>query len=112
MFPIEKYQYYIQETKNGTNVIAVSTYAGKTVRGTAKCHPNDVFDLETGKKIAAARCAVKIALKRSIRAENKYSQAFRATEAAKAYEDKMWTYREDALREVKIAEAQLDELLG
>ena len=35
MYPTEKYRYYT----NGRRVIAVSTYAGKTVRGVATCDP-------------------------------------------------------------------------
>ena len=35
------YQFY---KDNSDNIIAVSTYAGHTVRGVAKCHPNDEFD--------------------------------------------------------------------
>lgn len=32
-FPFDKYKYY----HNGNQVIAVSTFAGKTVKGIAKC---------------------------------------------------------------------------
>lgn len=42
MYPIEKYRYYT----NGRRVIAVSTYAGKTVRGVATCDPGDEFSME------------------------------------------------------------------
>lgn len=59
----------------GEKVIAISTYAGRTVKGIAKCHPNDTFDVEFGKKLAAARCNEKIAGKRLVRALNKYGQA-------------------------------------
>ena len=45
MYPIEKYRYYT----NGRRVIAVSTYAGKTVRGVATCDPGDEFSMEKGK---------------------------------------------------------------
>ena len=44
MYPIEKYKFYT----NGSRVIAVSTYAGKTVRGVAVCHAGDAFSLEKG----------------------------------------------------------------
>ena len=59
----------------GEKVIAISTYAGRTVKGVAKCHPNDEFDVEFGKKLAAARCNEKISHKRLIRALNKYREA-------------------------------------
>ena len=58
---VPKYRYYT----NGENiVVAVASYAGRTIRGVAKCSDQDEFDLETGKKLAAARCAVKIARER------------------------------------------------
>ena len=62
-----KYSFY---TDRKTKVIAVSTYAGKAVRGVAKCDVNDTFSLEKGKELAAARCNEKIAKKRFIRAQN------------------------------------------
>ena len=64
------YKYVVMPTK----VIALSTYAGRTVRGIAKCHPNDTFDEEYGKKLAAARCNAKIAEKRYARALSKYNE--------------------------------------
>lgn len=58
---VPKYKYFT----NGENmVVAVSSYKGRTIRGVAKCSEEDEFDLETGKKLAAARCALKIAEKR------------------------------------------------
>jgi len=37
---------------------------GKPVRGVAKCAPNDEFDINKGKELAAARCNLKVAQKR------------------------------------------------
>ena len=46
----------------GTNVVAaVRPYKGKTVRGVAKCAPNDEFDFEKGSHLAKLRCEQKIA---------------------------------------------------
>ena len=67
------YKYYF-----GKNVVvAVSSFAGKTVRGVAKCGPNDEFDVEKGKELARARCARKIAEKRYKRAVKKCEEAQR-----------------------------------
>lgn len=55
-----KYKFYY----NGNEVIAVSTFAGKTIKAKVKCNPEDVFDVEKGKQLAAARCNLKIAKKR------------------------------------------------
>lgn len=58
---VPKYRFYT----NGKNlVVAVTSFQGQNVRGVAKCNEQDEFDLETGKKLAAARCAMKIAKKR------------------------------------------------
>lgn len=59
-FPYDKYKYFV----NGNKIIAISTYAGKTVRGVATCHPEDNFDIETGKQLAAMRCDLKVREKR------------------------------------------------
>lgn len=75
-----RYRFY---TDNKTIVVCVSSYAGKTVRGVAKCDPRDVFDLEHGKALAQARCNHKIAEKRYANAQHKYQEA--AYEAEKAY---------------------------
>ena len=61
-----KYSFY---TDGKTKVVAVSTYAGKVVRGVAKCDANDTFSLKKGKELAAARCNEKIAKKRLARAQ-------------------------------------------
>lgn len=105
MYPIEKYRYYQTTTKDGNpKIIAVTTYAGKTVRGVAICHENDTFDVETGKKIAAARCAVKVAERRLKRATYKFNEADIAAMEAADYADRMAEYMydsEDALEEAR-----------
>ena len=55
------YKFYVTPNKT---TIAVSSYAGKTVKGIAKLNPNDEYNEDFGKKLAAARCALKIAKKR------------------------------------------------
>lgn len=96
MYPIEKYKFYT----NGSRVIAVSTYAGRTVRGIAVCHDGDKFSLEKGKQLAALRCAEKIARKRLNRAERKVDEAYWAHVNAEAYLDKMCDYKDDAIYEL------------
>lgn len=96
MYPIEKYKFYT----NGSRVIAVSTYAGRTVRGVAVCHDGDEFSLEKGKELAALRCAEKIAKKRVARANRKVDEAYWAHVNAEAYLDKMCDYKDDAIYEL------------
>ena len=58
---IPKYTYH---TNFKDTVVAVCHYAGRPVRGIAKCSPADDFDLEVGKELAKARCDLKIANKK------------------------------------------------
>lgn len=60
-----RYKFY--ESPN--EVICVSTYAKKRVKGVAKCSPNDNFDSDVGRRLAQLRCDVKIAKKRMNRAK-------------------------------------------
>lgn len=92
-FPIEKYKFF----RDGNTIIAVTTYAGKTVKARAKCDPRDEFNEEEGKRIAAERCALKVAKKRVQLAMKKYKLAARARKEAEAHECKMYTYFMDSL---------------
>ncbi len=105
MYPLDKYRYYT----NGKKVIAVSTYAGKTVRGVAVCDPHDTFDLEKGKKLAALRCAMKIADKRVQRAESKLGEAEDIVDSAACHLDKMNRYYVDASCEKAYVQKLLNE---
>lgn len=103
-----QYRYY----NSDKTVVAVSTYAGKTVRGVAKCDPSDEFTLETGKKLASARCNVKIAAKRVKNAENKRNEAFAALEAAQKHVNEMNSYYNDAIACQEAAVNELEEVLN
>ena len=107
MYPIEKYKFYT----NGSRVIAVSTYAGKTVRGVAVCHTGDTFSLEKGKKLAALRCAEKIAKKRAARAKRKVDEAYCAYIDAEVYFNKMFNYKEAAFYELNEVIAAKNDML-
>ncbi len=107
MYPIEKYRYFT----NGNKVIAVSTYAGKTVRGVAICDKEDTFDFEKGKQLAAARCAVKVAEKRLNRAYNKRKEAENKMLAAESHVGKMAAYCFDALSELEDAREVEEDIL-
>ena len=95
----------------GEKVIAISTYAGRTVKGVAKCHPNDTFDVEFGKKLAAARCNEKIAYKRLTRALNKFGEAVDESVAADEKMKRMRDYVFDAGAAHEEAQRVLKELV-
>lgn len=103
-----EYKYIV----NGRTVIALSHYAGRTVRGVAKCSPEDEFDVEFGKKLAAARCDLKIAEKRCSRAAERCTNAMDVRQMAEAnYKDCLAFYL-NAFEKVQVAEANLDKLMA
>ena len=104
---LEKYKFYVAKDR----VIAVSSYAGRPVRGVAKCASDDEFNLETGKKLAAARCNQKIALKRAKRAGNEYFKAIQARDEAQARVEAMYNYLFDANIALGTADDVIEEIL-
>lgn len=102
-YSLEKYNYY----QHGNEVIAVSTFAGRTVKGKAKCNPVDEFDIQKGKELAAARCNEKIAKKRLQRATEKYVEAAKAADEAVAWYDRMKQYYMDSIDAYDEANAEL-----
>lgn len=106
-YPIDKYHFYTSKNK----VIAVSTYAGRPVRGIAKCNPNDVFDLEKGKALAAARCNERVARKRELNAKRKYVKAVEnRAKAQKLFSDAS-LFKADAMMAREEAEKTVKEIL-
>ena len=112
-YSLDKYKFFIAKKTDGTpyQVVAVSTYAGRKVRGVAKCDPRDEFSIENGKKLAAARCNLKIAEKRAKRAEKKHAEAIALATAQLRHRDRMESYHADSLVELKHAQIDLDNLL-
>ena len=67
---------FIEHTDKKTGVkevIALTHYCGETVKASASCNPADAYDFEVGKKLAALRCAMKIA---DIRVRKAYKADF------------------------------------
>lgn len=107
-YPLEKYRYYFA----GNKIIAVSTYAGRQVRGVAICHPDDNFNIETGKRIAAARCNEKIAEKRFNRAQSKFFEAEQQLHNAQQHLEEMRTYMNDSFIAKNEASQACDQLIA
>ena len=93
-------------------IAAVSSFAGKPIKGYADCHPNDEFDREYGYALAAARCAEKIAAKRCNRAYDKVDEAKALANAALAHLEKMMRYEADAEANYNIASYELAVILS
>ena len=107
-YPLEKYRFY----QNGNRIIAVSTYGGRTVRGVAICHPDDKFNMDLGKRLAAARCNEKVAAKRYARATKRYKDAEEAYRVASEQIDRMSDYRNDAFVAMNEASQAVDVLVA
>lgn len=115
-YDVSKYRYVVHDgvDKNHQTVkevIAISTYAGKTVRGVAKCDPRDEYSVEAGKALAAARCELNVSEKRAERAKTKYDEAMAQLEAAKAYFVDMEHYLTDSMDAMADARCHLNDLL-
>ena len=94
---MSKYTFVTHTRKDGrVEVIAFSTFGGKSVRGKAICAEGDIFDEEKGKLLAAARCNAKVAAKRYARAKQKIAEAEKAVADATKFYDKMRHYRDDS----------------
>lgn len=107
MIPTSRYKFVITKNK----VIAISSYAGKTVKGVAKVHPNDLFDEEYGKNLARARCDLKIAKKRAARADKKLTEAFKGLSKAYACVRDTREYYENANSELVNVNEYLKNIL-
>lgn len=105
-FPVDKYRYIVTDNM----VIAISSYAGKLVKGVAKCDPSDTFDVEKGKLLAAARCNEKVCSKRLAHATNVVNEV----EASMCYwadmYEKYCKYKADALNAYATAALELKEI--
>ena len=112
--PVEKYTIITHQHPeyNGIETIAFSTYAGKVVYGKAICRVDDTYNEQTGRDLAVARCAAKIAKKRKARAEKLYKDAQRQVRAAKKYLEDMTHYLADAEYEVKETVDEVSEILA
>ena len=97
---------------SGNTVIVISTYAGKTVKGIAKCDPNDKFSYVYGQRLAKARCDAKISKKRYKNANNKVKAALEALNAAREYYNKMVEYEMDSFKAMDAAKENLTNILN
>lgn len=93
---------------NKNEVIAISSFAGRTVKGKARCHPKDNFNLELGKELAAARCGRKIAEKRYKRAREKYTDICKVVLAVNNEFTDTCEYLTNAYNRLKEADAELE----
>lgn len=100
------YQFFVV----GKKVICVSSYAGKPVRGVAKCAPDDEFDEDFGRRLAQTRCDFKVAQKRLHRAVSLLQEANKAERKARKRQAQMMAYVNDACADLDDLNEQLNDL--
>jgi hypothetical protein len=113
-YPISKYKIVKcthPETKS-PQIVAISTYAGKWVKGRATCHSDDTFNEEKGTELAVARCAHSVAKKRRAYAREKMNKAALHLLEAQKYYEKMNLYYADACAEVEEAATDVSAILA
>ena len=111
-YSLDKYKFYQYKDKNAKDTVAAaSTYAGRTVKGYAKCDPKDQFSIEKGKELAAARCNAKIAAKRVKRASAKYLEAQQQLADARRFMARMTEYYTDAADQLDEANAAITDMM-
>lgn len=109
-----KYNYEYHQFKNengGITIVAVSSYAGRRVKGYAKCNPDDEFNFEKGKALARARCNQKIAKKRRNHAAKKYMEAVKAKYSALREFERMKQYYIDSVDKLDVANEEINALI-
>lgn len=73
---MNKYEVKKFVDKNGVKtIIVLSRYAGRVVKGVAKCNPEDTYDEAYGIELATKRCDAKVAKKRLENANKKLAGA-------------------------------------
>lgn len=110
-FPLEKYRYSSYKLPDGkTKVIAESSYHGNRVRGYAICSPEDNFDLELGKKLAAMRCNEKIQVKKMKALSRNIEMCTKEIQVCSDYVQKLRKIYKEIFIEYQVDCASLEEL--
>ena len=98
--------YHVSDNK----VYCITQYAGKSVRGIAKCHPEDTFELDDGKDLAKARCDVKLWTKKLSRANKRVLHAFEELRIAEEHVRLATQYQDEAIASLSEAKSVVEEL--
>ena len=108
----DRYKIYSYTRKDGVKeIIALSTYAGKKVKGKAVCDPSDEYNEVVGKELAKLRCAVKVDAKRVKRAIEERNELLKLQEKVEKLIQKNKAYLVDSLKNEVEDNARLNDLL-
>lgn len=109
----DRYKFYQYVDEKGRQVVvAVSRHAGRTVKGYAKCDPDDEFDLEIGKRLAAARCNATVIAKKQKTAHERLMFASDVLDEAKDFYKFSQTKVQGLVDELAEAEAAINNILS
>ena len=100
-----KYQFYYNEDKH--SVVCTTVYKCKTIRAIAKCDPEDMFNLEVGKKIAYLRCKYKFARKKLAHAQAVYRDSLNKHAKSKRNLDRASEFVTDSINQLHEAHSDL-----
>lgn len=112
MKKFDRYKFYQYVDEQGRQVVvAVSRHAGRIVKGYAKCDPGDEFDLELGKKLAAARCNATVIAKKQKTAHERLMFASDVLAEANEFYNFSKNKMEGLVNELAEAEAEVANIL-
>ena len=97
--------------KHNNEIVAVTSYQGKTIRAVAKCNPDDEYSYDFGKDLATARANLKVATKRNKRACDKMNEAAAALRKAQDHYKDMCDYFDSSITEMEDAKLAISSLL-
>ena len=106
-----KNKYKIYTDEKNRKVIAATRYAGRVIKATATCSPEDTFDIEFGSALAIARCKQKVARVKIQNASVKYLEAAKAADKADKHYEDMKQYYMDSVDQYDEAVAETVELI-
>lgn len=105
--PHPKYKIIERTLKDGRKqIIALSSYGGKTVKGVANCSLDDEYSYDVGCKLAIARCNRKVAEKRFKNMRKNTIRLSKELDALQRKYDKMYENCKTAHAEVEAAMAE------
>ena len=104
----DRYKFYYN--KDEKTLICTILYKGKTIRGIAKCDPDDEFNIDTGKKLAYLRCRQKLLVKKVKHSSKVEDDATAALEKAKVNMQKASKFYADATSQLYDITNSLREL--
>ena len=108
----DRYKIYSYTRKDGVKeIVALSTYAGKKVKGKAVCDPTDEYNENVGKELAKLRCAVKVDAKRVRRANEERNELLKIQVNIEKLIQKNTKYLVDSLIREEEDNARLNDLL-